>query len=129
MYRDVCLYVKARIFFVKNKTKRSTSTYIHVYVWALVCQNHLIYWSSKSTVGELMNLSAFGLFLSRVSYLCCWVNKILKSCVWNEWVREWLSVIGYTNHVMSPVRQIPPDIPWGGDDKSLERQLSSSERG
>ena len=46
-----------------------------------------------------------------------------------EWVRERLSVIGYTNHVMSPEvlaqnrksSQIPPGIPWGSDIKSSER--------
>ena len=34
MYRGVCLYVKARIFFIKNNGERErlTRSYIHVYV-------------------------------------------------------------------------------------------------
>ena len=99
MYRGVCFYVKARIFFVKNKSMRSTRTDIHVYVCGygrLVCLSHLIYWLFKPTVGMLMYLRApdFFFLVRRIRFVsvCLYVTspvltKKFQVLLLFEWIK------------------------------------------
>ena len=102
MYRSVCLYVKAKIFFVKNKRERSTCTYIHVYVWGyvsvLVCLSPLIYWSFNLTVGVLTYLSVSDFFFHmrciHVICVCLYAASLffLTKKFWVLILFEWIKI-------------------------------------